>query len=431
MNSCTRTLGSAMGRAKLLLSRTLRASVCLVLATTMARGQEPAAAIADNGPQSLAELAPAPIPDEENAAAQLEALAQQLDNWAGDEGRFSLTPLGIAYEERKDRGEPPTEEQAVAIRELVERYAELAAGLAEAAACEQYASRADFTKTPPQFMEGVMPRIQQFRAVGRFYAYRIKVSRWDGQHDEAVRRGVEALRLVRLHLNEPTLVAYLVTCAVEHTVIRELYDALNAGRVSFETHAALEAELALLDDPGRYHRMLLGERAYAKSAEAELGGPGGLANLLGVGPGNGAGQYLDVVVAASEGPWDAFRKEVRDGGKFGKPTGFGALADNLAPAVVASTEAHGRQLALIRCLRVFNALRLFAETKKREATGLEELGLAPELVRDPFGDGPLQARLEDGGWLIYSVMANETDDRGDFRKQKDYGLTPPGERRAQ
>jgi hypothetical protein len=408
-----------------------RFAISMTLVVASARGQEAAAPRADEGPQSISELAPAAIPDDQNAAAQLEALAQQLDNWAGDEGRFSLTPLGIAYDQRKDRGEPPTEEEAAVMRQLVDQYAELAAGLARAATCEQYASRADFTKAPPQFMEAIMPRIQQFRAVGRFYAYQIKVSCWDDQHDEAVRQGIEALRLVRLHLNEPTMVAYLVTAAVEHTVIRELYDALATGRVSFEMHAALEAELALLDDPGRYHRMLLTERAYAKSAEAELGGPGGLANLLRVGPGNGAGQYLDAVVAASEGPWDVFRKEVRDDGKFGKPTGFGALADNLAPGVAASAAAHGRQIALLRCLRIFNALRLFAETKKREATGLEEIDLPAEAMRDPFGDGPLKARLEEDGWLIYSVMADEKDDGGDFREQKDYGLTPPGERRAE
>jgi hypothetical protein len=387
------------------------------------------AAVLGEAPQSLAELAPEPIPDDQNAAAQIEALGVLLDNWANDHGRFSMTPLGLAYDERENRGEPPTAEEAAAIQEILDQYAVLDAGLSRAAACELYASRADFSVSTTQFLEENMPRIQQFRSVGRFYAWRIRMLAFDGEHDEAVRRGVELLRLTRLHENEPTLVSYLVTLAVRHSAIRELYDALATGRVSFEMHAALDDELALLDDPRTFHRMLLSERAYVLTAQTDHGG--GIANLLGVGMGTGASDYLEAVIAASRGPWPEFRKDARDGGKFGAPTGYGAMADNLAPAVVASTAAHGRNLALVRSLRAFNALRLFAKTNGREATGLEEIDLPDEAIQDPFADGPLRAELTDDGWLIYSVMTNEQDDGGDFREQRDYGVTPPGERRAQ
>jgi hypothetical protein len=251
---------------------------------------------------------------------------------------------------------------------------------------------------------------------------------YDGKNDEAVRRGLELLRLARLHRNEPTMVSYLVTLAVEHMAIRELYDALAAGRTSFELHAAVDAELAQLDDPEAFGRMLRGERAFTLSAQKDQQGP--LGNLFGLGAGTGASKYLTVVIAASDRPWDEFRKEVRDGGKLAKPTGFGVMADNLTPAVTACVEAHGRHLALVRSLRAFNALRLFVETKKREARGLDELDLPAEALRDPFADGPLRAELTDGGWLIYSVMSNEKDDGGDFRERRDYGLAPPGERRA-
>jgi hypothetical protein len=404
-------------------------SLGLALPPVYAQQAGGAAVVVGAAPQSLAELAPEPIPDDENAAAQIEALSALLDNWANDHGRFSMTPLGLAYDEREDRGEPPTAEEAAAIQEILDQYAELDAAFSRAAACDKYASRADFSVPSTQFIDEMMPRIQQFRSVGRFYAWRIRMLSYHGDHDEAVRRGIEVLRLTRLHESEPTLVAYLVTLAVRHTTIRELYDALAAGRVSFDMHAALDAELALLDDPQAFHRMLLTERAFAMSAEQA--GPLGIANFFGAGMGTGASDYLEAVIEASRGPWPAFRKELRDGGKLGEPTGFGVMADNLEPGLIASFNAHGRNLALVRSLRAFNALRLFAETKKREATGLEELDLPPEAVRDPFADGPLRATLTDAGWLIYSVMTNEQDDGGDFREQRDYGVTPPGERRAQ
>jgi hypothetical protein len=409
----------------------IAATGSLVLSLPSAYAQQPGGpgAVVGAAPQSLAELAPAPIPEDENAAVQIKALAALLDNWANDHGRFSMTPLGLAYDEREDRGEPPTDKEAAAIQELMEQYAELDAGLSRTAACKEYASRADFSVPSTQFIDEMLPRIQQFRSVGRFYAWRIRMLSYHGDHDEAVRRGIEVLRLTRLHESEPTLVAYLVTLAVRHTAIRELYDALAAGRVSFEMHAALDAELSLLDDPQAFHRMLLTERAFAMSAEQA--GPLGIANFLGAGMGTGASDYLEAVIAASREPWPEFRKELRDGGKFAVPTGFGVMADNLAPGVIASAQAHGRNIALVRSLRAFNALRLFAETKKREATGLEELDLPAEAIRDPFADRPLRADLTDAGWLIYSVMTNEQDDGGDFREQRDYGVTPPGERRAQ
>jgi hypothetical protein len=220
-----------------------------------------------------------------------------------------------------------------------------------------------------------------------------------------------------------------VTLAVRNIAARELYDALAAGNVTFETHAALDAELALADDPHTLSRVFRSERAYAISAEADQGGPVVLQRLLS--GGKGVGDYLADLVKASEAPWPEFRNDVINGGKWTQPTGFGPLADLLTPAVEAAAVAHGRQLAVTRSLRAFNALRLFAKFNKREATGLAEIDLPAETYADPFTDGPLQARLTADGWLIYSVMKNGQDDGGNFSDLLDYGVTPPGDRRAQ
>jgi hypothetical protein len=384
------------------------------------------AAVAE--PQSLADLAPEPIPDDENVAAQLDALEAPLQRWDQDYTQFSSTPLGLAYDEREDQGFPPTADEAAAIRAILDDHAELDAALRRAATGDKYASRADYSKTSGAFIDDLMPRIQRLRSASRFVAWQIRMASVEGRRDEAVMRGVELLRLARLHENEPTLVGYLVTLAVRNVAVRELYDALASGNVAFETHAALDAELALADNPAAITRVLRTERAFAITAESELGAPGAVNRLLS--GGRTAGDYLAEVVKASEASWPEFRRQVQQG-KWSKPSGYGPLADLLTPALEAATTAHGRQLAATRSLRAFNALRLYARFNQREATGLADVDLPAEAYADPYADGPLQARLTDDGWLIYSVMANEKDDGGDFRNLLDYGVTPPGERRAQ
>jgi len=377
-------------------------------------------------PRSIAELAPAAIPNDENAAAQIEALAPLLKNWDADYTQFSITPLGLSYDEREDRGELPTAEQAAAIREILDKHAELDAGLRRAAACEQFVSLGDFNKTSSEFIDDLLERIQRFRSLGRFFAWRIQMLSHDGDHDEAVRRGIEMLKLTRLHQNEPTLVGYLVTLAVRNHAIHELYNALAAGRVSFAAHAALDAELALIDDPTTFGRMLRSERAFTLTAQAEQSGPAGLGALLNLGVGTGAGKYMDAVIAASDAPWDEFHKQARDGGKLGKPTGFGFMADSLAPAVVATVDAQGRNLATVRSLRAFNALRLFATMKGQKVTDLTQLDLPAGAIADPYSGQPLKLKLTEHGWIVYSVMKNGADDGGDFHGLKDYGVAPAG-----
>jgi hypothetical protein len=360
-------------------------------------------------PQAVAELAPAAIPDDENAAAFLEQTAPLVTAWGKDHTRFSNSPLGRAYEERLSRGEAPTAEEAAALRDLVAKHGELDALLLRAAACEKYASKGDFTLGTAAYLGELLPRVQRLRSIGRNYTCRMRALRLDGRHDEALRRGIEWLKLLRLHEKEPTLVAYLVTLAVRNVALHELYDAMAAGPTPFDTHAALETELALTDDPQAYGRMLRTERPFAV---ADAGGE------------SGAGKLMDAVIAASEEPWLEFRKSLQEGGQLSSPTQFGAMADQLIPALAASVDMHGRTLATMRSLRAFNALRMFAKLEGREAAGLAELELPAESLADPFGAGPLQARLTDDGWLIYSVLNNGVDDGGDFRERRDYGVAP-------
>src|SRR5262249_40051297 len=100
----------------------------------------------------------------------------------------------------------------------------------------------------------------------------------------------------------------------------------------------------------------------------------------------------------------------------GKP----ALTNLVIPALAKGRDSTERVRALMRCLRVLNALQR-AGAVQAKLTGL---GLPAEATTDPFTDSPLQVKKVSGDWLIYSVGVNLTDDGGDLEENKDVGVGP-------
>jgi hypothetical protein len=212
-------------------------------------------------PASIAEMAPPAIPDEEDAAAIMERIRPRLDEFSREYGKFYNSPLGRAYDEAGGKGEAATKEQIDAMQAILAKYADVEIALKTASECEHYASRLDFSLNHPKFLEQLMDRIQNGRTAARLLAWRGEVLLADGQHEEALIQGMRALRLARLHENEPTLVAFLVAVAMRGAANGQIYDALAAGSVSAELHAALDQELARQDDPKNFARVLKAERA--------------------------------------------------------------------------------------------------------------------------------------------------------------------------
>jgi hypothetical protein len=396
-----------------------------------------AAIRAAGDPASIADLAPKPIPDDQNAAFYLEQLKPQLDAFAADHVRFlDRAELGKAYESAHDRGYPPTPEQIAAIRTILEKYPEIDRGLATAAACDQYASRADFSLDQPTFIDVLIKRVTDIRTAARFNDWRTAVMIAEGKSQQAAQVGLESLRIARLHDSEPLLINYLVSVALSSLAIQDLYDALAAGPISPQLHAAIDEELVKHDDPQRMARVLTTERAYAIST---LDPWLGEANRFIVGfIGWPIKQYyigiLDAYVDQLDmatNPWYEMRNQFVKRGANSRPTGHGVLADLAIPALDAAYQSNARNLALVRSLRIFNALRLHAEENGHEAQGLNDLPLPKEATIDPFSGEPLKLKHTDDGWIVYSVMENGVDDDGDFIGLKDYGVAPPRYRMTQ
>jgi hypothetical protein len=388
---------------------------------------------------SIADLAPEPIPDDENAAAYLQRIEPQLEAFGKDQWAFGETPIGKAYDETLASGEPPTADEIAAIRQILDRYPAIDQALAEAAACDEYTSLLDFSLDYTQFLDALLKQASAIRSPARFLRWRMQVLVADGNQQEAVKRGIQLLRLARLHDAEPTEVNYLVGIALRGMAAEWLYDALAAGPVSPELHAALDQELAQHDDPQRFARVLKTERAFSISSLASFppsaNGIQRTAFALFGWPMKrywiGMLDFYDVQIALASRPWHEVRQQfgTPSGSSSLSPTGFGMMADLTLPAMQAAYNAHARSLAVLRALRIYNALTEYREQNGREASGLDDLALPKEATIDPFSGEPLRLKHTDDGWIIYSVMQNGVDDGGDFKDLKDFGLAPP-ERRA-
>jgi hypothetical protein len=380
-------------------------------------------------PASIAELKPAPVPDALNAAAVIESATPAINAFGASHVNFlDRTPLGKAYGLINDE-QLPTVEQAAAMRAILDQHAAVDAAITQAAACPVWASRADFTLDHQQFLATGINGIATVRGAARYAAWEIAVRAREGNTDDAVRRGVDLLKLARLHESNPTLVSYLVTIAVRGVAVHALNQALRSGPVSAEVRAALDAELARADDPQSFAKMLATERAVALEAMDAMTGqvPPFVVAWLGW-PAKkqfmGAYDLLDAMIVGSQQPWSQFRRAVIHGG-LANGTQNGVLDDLLLPALKSAVEARDRDLTQIRVLRILNAIQAFAAVHGREASGLADLGLPVEAMVDPCSGQPLLLKSTDDGWIVYGVSRNERDDGGAMNnKQLDVGIGP-------
>lgn len=381
-------------------------------------------------PASIAELKPAPILASANAAAQIAALTAEVDAFGKDEVAFDRSPLGEAYRKRTEEQGLPTAEESAAMQAILDKHAALGLGVSRAAACNAWASVGDFSLDHRAFIDQLLKRIQDFRGAARYAHWDAQVLASEGKRDEAVRRGIELLKLSRLSEAEPTLVANLVSIAVRRLAIDAIERTLASGPASPEARSELDAELAQDDRPGRFATMLRMERgaafdAFDPSPPAQVNPI--LVRMFGW---SVERHYIDAyesmgeVIKLAEGPWPDFRRQVMPWGQGNAKTGHGVLADLLAPAIAAAAEAHDRDVTMVRSLRVLNALQTYAAEHGREASGLADLGLPVEATTDPVSAVPLVAKRVDDAWIVYGVGKDGKDDGGEFKDLKDVGVGP-------
>lgn len=392
------------------------------------RFEQLVAAVRNEGdPASIEELAPGPIPADRNAAALIDAIRPRLDEFGREYGEFFQTELGKQLEQLQP-GERPTDEQAAAMRAILDRYADLDQQIQAAASAEMYASTADFSLGYNAFTSAQITRLQHLRTAARFVDWRVQTLLAEGKQQAAVERSLSLVEFSALCGREPTIVSFLVSVAVRNIALQDLHQSLAAGPLDAATHARVDEVLEEAERATSLGQVFRTERAFGISACVEQGwksAPPVVGSFLSwpvkrvfLGP----IEFYAEVIPLVDTPYYQVKQEFQAGGKMAVPTGKGVLADLLVSSTEAAIKAFNRDVALIRSLRVLNLLRQAGDG----ARGLDGLGLPDAQTVDPFTGEPLVVKETDRGWLVYSVGEDGVDDGGRFDEAEDSGFGPVG-----
>jgi hypothetical protein len=186
---------------------------------------------------------------------------------------------------------------------------------------------------------------------------------------------------------------------------------------------ALDAELAIHDSMEAFRWALKSERAFGLESYQAL--PARRAWPIRARWDEDAAAYLDMIdeqLTLTSQPYC----DVAEATEAKPPVAGATLAENVKPAILAARQAADRNRAIIRCLRVLNALQAMEQKGDVPEPKLSDLGLPAEATVDPFTGEPLKVKRLPEGWLVYSEGQNLTDDGGqlDDPRVGDVGLGP-------
>jgi hypothetical protein len=252
----------------------------------------------------------------------------------------------------------------------------------------------------------------------------------EGRRDDAVRSTVVLLKLTSHFERNPTIVSYLIALACRGMALESANAAMQSGPVSKDARNELDAELGLQEPMPGYVWALKSERAFGiDQIDALLGGksmvffPGGAKYEK--------SECLDMmqdgITAASQDFANHDDTKYAPTHRQGIWNGGGRLAQMSFASLQAGYQATKRTQALIRCLRVLNALQRYAAAGTDNVPKLSDLGLPPATTIDPFTGAPLRVKKMPQGWLVYSVGKNMQDDGGKIEdlEKGDVGVGPP------
>jgi len=379
-------------------------------------------------PARLSDLAPAAISRDNNAAAILEQVTNELTAYENEFAAFWETDLGKSWLEAEANEQLPNTEQRAAIEKILDAHAEILKAIVEATECDSYNSLVDLTSVTDanEFNARVLPNVQRIRGLANYGSMKVTSLLASGKRDEAVALAMKLLQIARKFDNEPTVTNYLVAIAIRGIAFADLNRALQGGPVSPQ----LRAELSQDDNLAPLAHAMVTERAYAVTNIADQ--TSGFARMLGWPLTNwmlGQMDLLDRAVAASKLSPDELRPNrnmVADDLKKPAPLQGVAEDKNIGPAIMMAFNAEFRRLAKTRAMRVLNALGEYRQRTGKHAHSLDQLSLPTSAAIDPWTGQPFVIKKTDKGWLVYSVGQNCTDDGGRFEKTDDVGFGPPG-----
>jgi hypothetical protein len=385
---------------------------------TGSRLEERLKAVRDAGdPVTLKDLARTDnLPPEKNAATYLRRARADLT---------ALRKETYLIDDRLAEGDGKiSEADRKALRKAFDAYPKLFPLLEQAAECPDYDGDLDYTAGVEAFLPVFLEQVQKHREAANALRLRARLLIAEGKCEEAMQDALTTVRLARHVEREPLMISYLVVCALRALGMHTANEALRAGPVSAKARAALDAELARADDAAAYVRALKTERVYGTEMyRTTLCGNWFTRAYLN----DDQCYHLDLLARHIALAPKTYKEcvplfdEFRDEAKSWRHR----VSSLISPAIAKVFEAHTRTRALVRCLRVFNALQQKVAPDDKTAPKLADLGLPAAATTDPYNGEPLHVRWVKGGWVVYAVGRDLTDNGGQVKDSlTDVGYGP-------
>ena len=290
----------------------------------------------------------------------------------------------------------------------------------------------------------VLPQLSQLRSLARLLCLRTRWLAQQGNADAAADSLVSSLQMLRLFDRQPILVTYLAKVGLTAICQEPVSAVLEAGPVSDQQLVTMELALAKVDPTRNMQQVFIGERVYMLEISRNLVSPrrqlalGDAPALPEAFPMRGSllgRPFLRMMTArtlptheqyarAAGKDWpDAFEAmkaaSHRSSGMFSH---FGQL---LAPSFGRAMVLAGRVSGAVRSARVAVLAKRHHLANGRTPKSLEELRefAGCNLPTDPFTGSDLVYKAQTGGFMVYSVGDDLTDDGGPSGKPyKDWGV---------
>jgi len=355
-------------------------------------------------PVSVADLAPSPVDDSQNAAKTLEPLSDAISEY---NRQLAKATRDATTDEQFELGAVQ-----VARMNATER-SELVAKLREASQLPTFQPDYDYASGPMPLMESVIDQAGQNKMIARIlYAHGL-MALADGQTDEAIVDAIAILDWSKLVADQPLLVNYLMSASLYFRAAELAEKCLYAKNATPQVRTQLLGAFGEFDLAKQFTHAIDTERAFGISSFESFA----LVRFqIMIGE---LSAYLDTVSA-----FESYAKA---------PAGV-ALETTQIEGVFAgsSWSAIANGLTVLRRLqaekRAIQILAGWQDSGLGVDASIGDLELPETVTTDPFDGSPMKLKAIGDTIAVYSVGENLIDDGGQlgslFDDEQDVGVAP-------
>ena len=351
-------------------------------------------------PTCLADLARKPIDSERNgmtyilrAKADLSDVDKELSSLVDDQGNYKP-------------------EDMKKIEDVLSAHPNIYPLLEQAAVCEDFDLQMDFG-VPPSQVSGQIEMFL-FREVARHIDARSRTLITDGDRHEALRSAVVLLEISRRVETLPFILNRAVANGMKSVALECAFNVLASGPVDGSARAELEQELSLDRSMDQLRNAMKTERALSLDIYRREIAPNWIWIWRDQGELSVLSAFEDYLNYLSL-TYSGYCAKPRPG----STRSCDIFGEMMRPALAGVLTGTYRVQALVRALRIINALQRKHLVDGDETPTMAELGLPDEVGVDPFSGKAMIIKKLPEGWLVYSVGENLTDDGGKVAEESD------------